>query len=112
MEKEVIVAIVGSLTTLAVAIGGWVFYWAMHRDAKTRDRLEKKVLKLEKEVEARMDVEKSANLWIAELAKKTPLAAMREVRKRAKATSRFSPKMSPSDLDSKVEQEQKYSSAE
>ena len=43
MEKEVIVAIVGSLTTLAVAIGGWVFYWAMHRDAKTRDRLEKKV---------------------------------------------------------------------
>lgn len=84
----------------SVYIGGWVYGWAMHRDANTRDRLRKRVSKLEDEVRARIEVENSANEWIAELTKKTPQGAMLEVRKRAEENSGLRPKLTPRDLES------------
>jgi hypothetical protein len=101
LEKEVIIAIFGSVTTLAVAIGGWAFAWAMQRDAKKRERQQKRIAKLEDEVRARMAEEKSASEWIAELTNKTFQAAMLELRSRTEKTSGLRPQMFPSDLVSK-----------
>jgi hypothetical protein len=101
MDKEEVLVIIGSATTVAVAIGGWIFSWAMQRDAKTRDRLQKRVAKFEQEVLARIEVEKSASEWIAELSNLTPRAAMLEARKRAEEKSGLRPRLSPNEVLSK-----------
>lgn len=75
MEKEVLVAIVGSVTTVAVAIGGWVFGWLMQRDARTRERQRNQIDHLKDEVRARIEVENTASQWLAELTHKTPRAS-------------------------------------
>ena len=98
MDKDVLVAIVGSATAVAVAIGGWVFGWMMQRDAKKHERQRSRIARLSDEVRARIEVEKVACEWLAGLEGKSPQSVMLEARKRAEERSGLRPQMSPSDL--------------
>lgn len=100
MEAGVTAALIGAVTTGVVAIGGWAFAWGMQRETKARDRLRKRVAKLEQEVRARMAVEEAANDLIAELTQKPRKAIMLQVRDRAHEASGLRPEMSPSELTS------------
>ena len=82
MNSDVLVALIGSVTTVLVASGGWWFAWMLHRDSKTRERQEKRLEKLQEEVTSRIVHEQKANEWIAELTKGTARGVMLELRKR------------------------------
>jgi hypothetical protein len=97
-------ALLGYLTTLLVAAGGWSFAYLMQRDAKRRRRLERKVARLENEVRARLALEKAACEWISELVNKTPRAPQLKLRNRAQERFGLRPKLADSDLSaSRVE---------
>lgn len=98
MNETMLTALLGYLTTLLVAAGGWMFAYLMQRDAKRRARLERKLSRLEDEVRARIALEKAACEWLGELSTKTPHAAKLELRKRAQERSGLRPKMAESDL--------------
>lgn len=90
--------LLGHLTTLLVAAGGWVFAYLMQRGAKRRASLERKLTRLEDEVRARIALEKAACEWLSEKTQKTPLAVKLELRKRAQERSGLRPKLAESDL--------------
>ncbi|MEZ5954032.1 MAG: hypothetical protein R3C13_06950 [Hyphomonas sp.] len=106
MQTEVIVAIVGAITTFLVAVGGWVFAWILNRDTKRRtelerenERLKAKTRSLSDEVRARMDMEDTAVEWIAELEGLTQRQAKLQLRDKAEGIAGRRPRMSPSTLD-------------
>ena len=72
MTETMLTTLLGHLTTLLVAAGGWVFAYLMQRDAKRRASLERKLTRLEDEVRARIALEKAACEWLSELTQKTP----------------------------------------
>ena len=98
MEKEVQVAIVGSLTTVLAAALGWLFAWFMQRESKARERQRNWIRALENEVRARMEEEKVANEWLGELLNRRSQSVTLEVRKRTEEQSDVRPQMSPRDL--------------
>ncbi|MCC7279355.1 MAG: hypothetical protein IT487_13715 [Chromatiaceae bacterium] len=98
MTETMLTTLLGHLTTLLVATGGWVFAYLMQRDAKLRARLEGKLTRLEDEVRARIALEKAACVWLSELTEKTHHAAKLELRKRAQDRSGLRPKLAESDL--------------
>jgi hypothetical protein len=82
VNSDVLVALIGSATTVLVASGGWCFAWMLHRDSKARERQERRIEKLQEELIARIVHEQKANEWLAEVTKLTPRAVMLELRKR------------------------------
>ena len=98
MSETLLVAAAGYLVTLLVAIGGWVFGYRMHSEARRLARLEKKVNRLQLEVRARIALEKSACNWVSELTGRTPEAVKRDLRSRGRELSGLRPKMSDGDL--------------
>lgn len=97
MEKEIVVAMIGGGAALGIAVVGWIFAWAMQRDAKAGEHLRKRVEMLEYEVKSRMEVETTANKWIAELANKPEITVMKEVRDLTEERTDFRPRLSPRD---------------
>jgi hypothetical protein len=67
MEKEVVASIIAGSAGVAGATVGALFSWLLQRDTKARERDRKWIEKLEKEVRARIALEKAAVKWIAEL---------------------------------------------
>ena len=99
MATEVIVAIVASLTTVLVAIGGWVFAWTLNRDTKRLATLERRNQELVDEVRARMHMEDVAVSWIAESEGLTEAQAKLQLRERGEKLYGSRPRMSPSQID-------------
>ncbi len=93
------VALIGSLTTSVVAAGGWIFAWKMQHEVKLRERREKKIEEYRSEVRARIEVEKSANEWLAQKTDRSEQSVMLEVRKRTEDRCGLRPKMSLRDLE-------------
>jgi len=105
MPTEVIVAIVGSVTTMVVAIGGWVFAWFIQREAKELKQLSRQVERLQRtqsdlnsEILVRIDMEDIANEEIARLDKISADAAKSRVRRLTKEKVGRSPQFSRSDF--------------
>ena len=98
MSETLLMASVGYVVTLIVAIGGWVLGYRMQSEAKRLARLQRKISQLESEVYARIALEKSACEWLAELTGRTPEAIKRELRFRSQERSGLRPKMSVSDI--------------
>lgn len=67
MEKEVLIAIVGSLTAVCIAVGGWIFSWKMQDHAKDLERKEKKINRLKGQVESLKAIEAAAVDMIVKL---------------------------------------------
>lgn len=99
MNENLLLALLGQIVTLFIAIGGWVFAYRMHNNSKRIQVLEKKIVKLENEVRSRIALEKSACDWLAEVCDRSSDAIKRELRTRTQKQSGLRPKMSPSDLD-------------
>ncbi len=57
MEKDLLLAIPAHITTIVVAVGGWIFTWKMQRQARAMERLERRVKLLRAEVLARIEHE-------------------------------------------------------
>jgi len=81
LNSDVLVALIGSVTTVLVASGGWWFAWMLHRDSKARERQEKRIEKFQEEVIARIVHEQKANEWLAQLTNGTARGVMLELRK-------------------------------
>lgn len=94
MSSEVLVALIGSLTTGLVAAGGWWFAWRVHRDGREQERQQAKMQRVLNELFARAVFERKANEWIAELDGRTSESAKREIRKRVRDELGYGPEMS------------------
>lgn len=99
MEKEVLVAIIGSITTVGVAAGGWMFAWYVQKESKRREREVELIERLRKEVLARIELEEDAIKWLAELTQRPQNAVKLEVRERAEKRTDQRPTMSKSHKD-------------
>jgi hypothetical protein len=91
-------ALVTSGITLIVAIGGWVVTIVMTRQTKRIERQEKSITHLQKEVRARIALEKAACIWVGELTKGKPQAIKLELRRRTTELSGLRPTLSESSL--------------
>ncbi|WP_430464952.1 hypothetical protein [Tabrizicola sp.] len=98
MSSEVLVALIGSLTTALVAGGGWWFAWKLHLDGKARERQQARMRRVLAELHARVVFERKANEWIAELDERTSRSAMLEIRKRVKDELGYGPDMSEQEI--------------
>jgi hypothetical protein len=98
MTETALIALLGYLVTLLVAIGGWVFAYHIHRDAKRLDQLERKTTRLKEEVRARIALEKTACHWLGDLTARTPRSVQLELRTRNQERSGLRPKLSENDL--------------
>lgn len=98
MTENILIALLGNFITLLVATGGWVFAFYMHRDAKERERLARKVRRLEDELRSRIALEKTACALLSEETGKSPEAVKRDIRNKTQEASGLRPKMSASHL--------------
>lgn len=67
MEKDVVLAALAQITTMVVAVGGWVFAWRMQNQVKAVERLQRKVNILKADALARIEHEKLAIERLSEL---------------------------------------------
>ncbi len=67
MEKDVVLVAVAQITTMVVAVGGWLFAWRMQNQAKAVERLQRKVILLKTDALARIEHEKLAIERLSEL---------------------------------------------
>lgn len=98
MSSEVLVAIVGGITTLSVAAAGWVFAYRLQCSAARFQRLQTRIVRLETEVRARIGHERTACDWLGQLLHRTPESVKRDLRARTHATIGTRPRMAESDL--------------
>lgn len=100
MEKEILSAVIAAGAAISGAVLGGLFPWLTQRDEKARDRAAKRIERLEKEVRARIALEKAAVEWIVELRDKGEegTGVKRELRSRAQEKTGLRPKMAESDL--------------
>lgn len=99
MSGDVTVAIIGSTTTMVVALGGWAFAFMMQKRSSKLAQLERRIDRFSEEVRARIAMERTACEWLAEATDRTPDSIKRELRTRTKDRTGFRPRMSDSDLD-------------
>ena len=100
MDTNILAAIIAGSAAIAGAAVGGLFPWLSQRDQKARERATKRIERLEKEVRARIALEKAAVEWIVELRRKGEQGAgvQRELRQRAQDKTGLRPRMSDSDL--------------
>jgi hypothetical protein len=98
MSNEVLVAIVSGMTTLSIAVAGWVFAYNLQYSSARFQRLQKRVSRLETEVRARIGHERTACDWIGQLLDKSPESVKRDLRARTHARTGTRPRMAESDL--------------
>ena len=98
MSSDVLVALIGSVTTVLVAGGGWWFAWKLHSEGKSLERQKAKYRNALSELHARAVFERKANDWIAELNETTSRSAMLEIRRRVKEELGYGPEMSEQEI--------------
>jgi len=100
VDTNIFAAIIAGSAAIAGAAVGGLFPWLSQRDQKARERATKRIERLEKEVRARIALEKAAVEWIVELRGQGEQGAgvQRELRQRAQDKTGLRPKMSDSDL--------------
>ena len=98
MSNEVLVAIIGGITTLSVAVAGWVFAYRLQCSSARFQRLQKRISRLETEVRARIGHERTACDWLGQLLDKSPESVKRDLRARTYARIGTRPRMAESDL--------------
>lgn len=99
MSNDVMVAIIGSTTTMMVALGGWIFAYLMQRNANKLSSQARRIDRLSDEVRARIALEKAACDWLGETTARSPDSIKRELRTRTQDRTGLRPRMSGSDLD-------------
>jgi hypothetical protein len=101
METEVVTAISAAIAAVAGALLGGLFPWLTQRNTEVRIRQAMRIERLEKEVRARIALEKAAVDWLVELRNKGEEGAgvKRELRNRAQQRTGLRPKMSESDFE-------------
>ena len=99
MDKDILFFLIGHAVTLVIAVGGWIFAYILHRDAKSQARISARVERLEAEVRARIFLEEDACDWLAELTFRQNQSVKLELRKRSESRSGLRPKMSRTDLN-------------
>jgi len=100
VDTNILAAIIAGSAAIAGAALGGLFPWLSQRDQKARERATKRIERLEKEVRARIALEKAAVEWIVELRGHGEQGAgvQRELRQRAQDKTGLRPRMSYSDL--------------
>jgi hypothetical protein len=98
MDNEILRSLIGSLVTLLVAAGGWIFAYILHRDEKSQARIKARVERLEAEVKARIFLEEEACDWLAELTSRSAQSIKLDLRKRSENRLGSRPKMSRADF--------------
>jgi len=98
VSSEVLVTLVGGITTLSVAATGWVFAYRLQCSAARFQRLQKRIARLETEVRARIGHEMTACDWLGQLLDKTAVSVKRDLRARTHARIGTRPRMAESDL--------------
>ena len=98
MPEALWVALISSTATLLAAVGGWFFAYRLNSQSKQLAQREKRIVKLEQEVRARIALEKMACEWLGELENKTPRAIQLELRNRTQAQTGLRPRLAPADV--------------
>lgn len=100
MDTSILSAVITGGAVVVGAVAGSLIALLAQRDQKARERAAKRIELLEKEVRARIALEKAAVEWIVELRGKGEQGAgvQRELRQRAQDKTGLRPKMSESQL--------------
>lgn len=97
-SEAVSVALITSAVTVIIAVGGWTLTYFLQANGKKLRRLEDKVGKLHREVQARIEQENEACMWLGQLTGRTAESIKRELRNRCEERTNLRPTMSPSEL--------------
>lgn len=100
--KEFIVAVLPSLTSIVLAIGGWIFAWRITQDTKRTQRLEREVKDYLMEIRSRMDLEEVTNNEIAKQTGKTSIAIQRQMRDLTENDRGTRPSMNPERINRRI----------
>lgn len=106
MDNAVLVALIGSATTVLVALIGWVFAWRINKDTKelnrfkfTSQEFKAKCEEFKTEIETRIILENIAIKQLSVLTDEPERTVKIELREKCKAASGRKPKHSSSTLD-------------
>lgn len=102
VSHEMIVALIGSATSLLIAMGGWIFAARQARHQLHIERLERRVERLRKDGEARVALEKLTCAYIGEQQGRTALAVQRELRDLTKQKTGLRPRLTPANYEART----------
>ena len=98
MSNDVTIAIIGSATTMVVALGGWAFAYLMQRNPNKLSSQARRIDRLSDEVRARIALEKAACDWLGEATGRSADSIKLELRTQTQDRTGLRPRMSSSDV--------------
>jgi hypothetical protein len=97
MEKEILLSLIGHLTTVLVAAGGWWFAWRLQKEKKQQERQQKQLEKMADEILARIILEERSLTFIHEKLGLRQETVKRQLRDQVDAEIGWKPRMSKSE---------------
>lgn len=96
MDQEVLLSLIGHVTTVLVAAGGWWFAWKLQAERKRQERQQKQLEKMGDEILARIILEERALAFIVAKSGDNAATIKRRLRNEVEQEIGWKPRMTKS----------------